>query len=455
MPLPYVLGATVTLSDVAQANLTVTFRNERTSETLTAITNSSGRALADASNFTSGYTYGDIITAFVNYTDYESSETHTTLVTEGGYNYTLALAAVPAVGALRYINLQDVYDHFGLTTTDISANQMLDMAIRTEFELDDELNTRFDSANSVTDEYHDRMTTDQVDYFLEHTPVQTLSKFEVNKSAEGQEESWVELVATVLDACDATTGWSATTDGEITLNSTVDENKEGDGCLNLIKSGATQTSVTFSKAMTSADFSDRDLILWFYLESMADLVATGSTAVEIRYGSSSSAYDYKQYDRSDLGTGWNSLSFRRTTATGTTGSPTVSECDYFAIIITYAAATTTVAAPDMRIDHIRLGESYDLDVDYETGRVRVTASVNDPEVGARQVRATYTWGRSSVPSIIEKVVVLMVGRMLMKSAIGKALMVGRDEFNPTTFNALDADIERILRRYRRMWIGNT
>jgi len=451
----FTLGVTVTDGGTVVENINVTFRNERTSELLTVNTNANGRAIDDANNFAAGYAYGDIITAYTIYTNKEASESHTTLSSEGGFQYTLALASVPSSQNLRYINLQDVYDYFNLTTDDISADKLLKIAIDIEFELDDEVNTKFDNANSITNELHDMITTDQTDFFLENKPVQTLTKFEVNRGIEGQAEVFVDLVHTQLDACDATTGWSATTDGSITLNSTVDENKEGDGALNLVKSGTANASVTFSKTMTSADFSTRTLSIWVYINSIADLVATGSTAVELRYGSSSSAYDSRTYDRSDLGTGFNNLSFNRDSADSTTGSPTPSAYTYFAIIITYAGASTTVAAPDMRIDDIRLGENSNLDITLETGRVRVTSSVNYPEKGANQVRATYTYGRSSVPNSIRRVVVLMTGRTMMKNTITKALFVGRDEFNPTVFNALNMDIERILKRYRNMWIDNT
>ena len=58
--MPYVIGVTLSQSGgSARANATVKLTNNRTGDTLTQTTNSSGQAIFDAANFDNGYELGD------------------------------------------------------------------------------------------------------------------------------------------------------------------------------------------------------------------------------------------------------------------------------------------------------------------------------------------------------------------------------------------------------------
>jgi hypothetical protein len=177
-----------------------------------------------------------------------------------------------------------------------------------------------------------------------------------------------------VDNADSTSGWSATTDGSVTLNTTTGQYVQGTGCLNLVKTGATVDNVTYSKTTSSLDYTSKDLWSWFYVDDL-DLLAA-SDAVEVRYGSDSSNYYYARYDKTALEEGSNWLKHSSSTADGTVGTPTITACAYYAIKITYAAASTTVSAPSIRLDHLQLASSDDYELSYDSGYPQVSLSGN-------------------------------------------------------------------------------
>lgn len=185
----------------------------------------------------------------------------------------------------------------------------------------------------------------------------TISKFSIGvgtttpAAADTDAEKPFSLSGTTVDLCEATTGWSATTDGSLTLNTTAQQYVEGSGALNLIKSGTANASVTFSKDTTSVDFTSKRIQFMFYVADTTKLAATG---VSIRFGSDASNYYQKDFATSTLSNGWNYLYFTSATATSTTGTPSLTAMDYTALVVNYLAASTTVAAPDMRMDNIIL-----------------------------------------------------------------------------------------------------
>lgn len=174
------------------------------------------------------------------------------------------------------------------------------------------------------------------------------------------------ITYTAVDDCNATTGWSATTDGSVALNTTSGEFIEGTGGLNLVKSGTTQTSVTFSKTTTSRNFTSQTLWSWLYINSTTYALLGAGTAVEIRFGSDSSNYYYKQYTAAALASGVNWLYFTSATATGTTGTPTITACDYYAVIITVNATSVTYTSNSVRLDHLQIAGATDYYMDLDS-----------------------------------------------------------------------------------------
>ena len=170
------------------------------------------------------------------------------------------------------------------------------------------------------------------------------------------------------DDCDAITGWSANGTNTISLNTTNGEFKEGTGCLNIIKSDTSSVDIEASKTITSLDFTDKKIWCWVYLDETDvydELETTG--AITLRYGSDSSNYYYKTFNKSDLIAGWNPLYFSVPSATGTTGTPTITACDYFYIKLTTTDATDVWVEKKVRLDYIRLASNDDYILTNMTG----------------------------------------------------------------------------------------
>lgn len=161
-----------------------------------------------------------------------------------------------------------------------------------------------------------------------------------------------------IDACDATTGWSGSTDASsITTNTT--SFKEGTASLNMGKSGTSSASVSYSKTVTGLDFTSKTLFGWVYIDDPADLISSG-TALSVRYGSDNSNYYQKDYDITDLDDGWNLISFTSSTVDSTTGTPVLTAMDYLAVVFYVDNASDTITHADLRMDDWKLGEDTDM-----------------------------------------------------------------------------------------------
>jgi len=200
MPIPYVVSGTVYQSDgsTALASATVYLRNETSNEVISTTTDSSGAYILDAANLTSGYLTGDVITVYVFYTNYEASRSHT--ITSGGVTgFNLTLVAVAGPGTLRYFTVQDFYDfmHFsdpneGDSITPLP-QEVVKIGASVEAEIDRKANRKFDTNSgsyyTATLEYHDALSL-QKDFFLFHTPIVSVTTFQVNQVEEGNAASW-------------------------------------------------------------------------------------------------------------------------------------------------------------------------------------------------------------------------------------------------------------------------
>lgn len=170
-----------------------------------------------------------------------------------------------------------------------------------------------------------------------------------------------------VTTCEATTNWTAGTDGAITTNSTT--YKQGTYSLNLTKSGATVDNVIwYNESLTSRDFTDKDLWGWIYIEDAAALAKLATTAaVEVRYGNDyNTNYYYYRYDNADLVVGWNIIKFSISDATEV-GTVTDASCDSLAIKLTYTATSDTTSEGDIVIDDFKLSSSGDYYKDFTSG----------------------------------------------------------------------------------------
>ena len=461
------------------ANINATLRNEHTNESETLTSNASGEIIWNVGNLPSGFAVGDNITVFALYQGFQqsfafeipslgnsvavkdNSGVSIGTATAGGLgNGVLILVAVPTAPSLRYFTVQEFLDHFNMrdysadAENGIKTQPIVLIGQGIELEIDNLTRTKFDSNSgayySVIDEYHDARFERQNNYYLKSTPVISMTKFEITQNSEGTNElTWKNLVHDQIDALDATTGWTATTDGSVTLNSTPSQISEGSAALNLVKSGATTAAVTYSNTLsTSYDFFDRSVYVDYYISDNTNLAATD--AIAFRFGTSSSNYYEQTYDRSQLASAaWNTLSFRRDdTGVTVTGSPGTSALSYFAIVVTTTASTTTIAAPDQRLDDLRLNEKNRINIDTDTGRVRITDSGDYAGKGKRHIRATYTYGRASVPADIKVLGILWTGQLLLGASFLRARI--NDKGGPTEaqLDWFESYKQMIINKYR-------
>src|SRR3990167_607933 len=472
---PYSISGQITDTDgsTALSNVRVVIRNERTNETLSTNTDSSGDYIFDIANFSSGYSNGDIVTVLVIYTNSEGSLEHTVVEGDGGAtDQDITLVDVPASDTLRYFTVQQFYDHNGFTLggeNTPSTNEVVLIGTQVEDELDRMCSTRFsDGAIELSVNY-----------------------------------------------CDATTGWSGSTDAVAIAVSTDDADyRTRTGALDLGKSGTTQAFFTYTNSsVTSRDFRNKYIAFFVKLDSLTGLrTIDNGSAIQVRYGSDSSNYYEKTWyqDGLEIISGWNLFYFKIDDREVTeTGAPDASDMTYFQIRFDTAATTTTFTAGTVVIDNIflvhenhfideyfdvtktrqwdfflqykpvdrlvrflinRADENQDISYDElreedneirvskDTGRVRIvdlTTSLADgqqifPSPGANQVRAAYIYGATQVPKEIRKLAIMMTTRDLMHSTVAKAIARGQDSFRSEHFTVLDTQIERILMRYRHL-----
>jgi len=429
---PYALGITVYDTDGSTpvANVSVTVRNDNTNKSLTGNTDSNGQVGFNLANLTLGWTSGDIISYFTLYAGYQAEGSF--VVTDiGGSTQTLTLVALPTAATLRYFTPQEFLDTFNLPTYDADPNNGLKPTVivkvgeSIEAHMDRLLKQKFDDNSGDYHVYSEEYYTAKVEqkvWYLKNIPVQSIQKFEINTDDAEDGESWKDIMYNMIDACNATTDWSASTDGAITLNTTNSKVLEGTGCLNITKTGATTASVTYSKTLsTSYDFTGKTFKASVYVEDLTELAASG-TAIQLRVGSSSSNYYSMNYTKADIGGGdWNTLTLTYGSSSddaGTTGTPEPGSIDYIAVVITYAASSTTVTAGDMRLDNITFNNVEDVNIDYNTGRVENLSST-DPSPGKNQVRVTYKQGLSSVPYDIKRLAILMTAQAFGSQALQK------------------------------------
>lgn len=463
---PFVLGITVYDTDgsTVMPNVRVVIRNETTNETSNNDTDAAGQVIFNlADDLTSGWTAGDIVSYWTLYQGYEAEGSFTTTDT-GGAQYTLTLVAKTVSPSLRYFTVQDFLDTFGLCTYEqdkasgVKTSTVVSVGQQMEKHLDNMTYRIWDNNDGdyypITDEYQTVKYYQKV-FFLENTPVESISRVEINVNLSTSAEDWKNIMYTLLDNCDATTDWAAGTDGAITLNTSNNEFNEGTGCLNITKTGATQTSVLFSKTLSSTfDFSGTTVKFDFYCADITELTSSG-TAFEIRIGTDASNYYAYAFQKNKVGQGsWNTFSLifdSDDSNASTTGSPEPTLCDYIAVNVTYAASSTTVAAGDMRLDYIRFNNKEDLNIDYNNGRIQLSGSSDYfTEPGKDQIRFTYKHGKSSVPYDIKRCAILMTGKAFSKRTL-QGLNIKTNEISglssaPQIANIDDEEIKMIIER---------
>jgi len=204
----HVLTITVYESDgtTAQASAAVTITDETTSETQSVDTNAQGQAIFNLSNFSSGWTVGDLISVNAVYVGSDASDQFTATDT-GSTAVSLTLVASTSSASLRYFNTPEFYTTFDLsnyttdTTNGIREARITEIGAGVEAEIDNMFNTKFDdndgSYYTATDEYHNANSY-QNTWWLKNAPVQSITSFSINEALPGESEDWNDLKDTDL-----------------------------------------------------------------------------------------------------------------------------------------------------------------------------------------------------------------------------------------------------------------
>ena len=87
-------------------------------------------------------------------------------------------------------------------------------------------------------------------------------------------------------------------------------------------------------------------------------------------------------------------------------------------------------------------------IDKITGRIKIIDSGELPEVGARHVRITYTFGRSTVPQDIKELAIMMTGRKMVQAAFMKSRILKLDDTTTGDISEFTNFKKRIIRKYR-------
>jgi len=415
-------------------NVQVTLRQEATNESLEETSNASGEVVFNLADYPSGWTVGDIVTAYIFYKSYTAEVSHTT-TSGGGVTLSLTLVASPSAPSLRYYAPQDFLDYFNMLTYNadpengVKMQQLIKIGEMVEGGIDDDTGTKFDdndgSYYSITEEFHDAERNQAV-YNATRLPIQELKGFFVNTSGESSTPNWDNIAYDSIDPCSVTTNWSGTSaNSEVTLsiNSNPNNANEGTACLYIAKAGTNDTTLTIERTnITARRFEDKTLKIDVYMDDTTEFAS--SSAVTLKFGSSASAYYQKTFDRTSFSNGWNTveMDFDDTDVT-VTGNPDLTACDYFVIILELVGATTELTAGDARLDDLRFDENYELDVKNARGEISITDSKNYPEKGKNQVKMEYTYGRSTVPLDIKELAIMetglrMFGASFLRSKIG-------------------------------------
>jgi hypothetical protein len=172
-----------------------------------------------------------------------------------------------------------------------------------------------------------------------------------------KEQGWFTADDNVIDDCEATTGWANVSNTTISLNSGFCI--EGSYSLNVEKSGTTSQVAAIEKMTTSVDFTGNDITLAVYIIDSTTLAVLGDPgddeAIRIRLGSDSSNYYEWNITQSSLAVGWNIIGpLNSTNADSTTGSPTLTACDYTYLAAVSTQNSDTWSAGDLSFDSIRM-----------------------------------------------------------------------------------------------------
>ena len=158
--------------------------------------------------------------------------------------------------------------------------------------------------------------------------------------------------ATVVNAMDTTTGWTAGR-GSISLNTTTFQ--EGTGAINLIKDVQDVAYNYMNTDVTSSNFTGKILNYYMYVKDQTTLDKLSAVYLFIGTTNLDTARFEYHKPASELTIGWNVISFDVSDPDATTGSPDIEAIDKIRININTNLATDTTVAGDIIFDYLNYG----------------------------------------------------------------------------------------------------
>jgi hypothetical protein len=187
---------------------------------------------------------------------------------------------------------------------------------------------------------------------------------------------------TSIDAMDATTGWTCTSGGLVSLNTTT--KYEGTGSINLYKTGNAY-DVTMYKAISSFNFTGKVFSLWLYIKDTAvydKLLNTfGALSIELGSTAGGATNKYQYYwskSTSNLASSvgnWVKFSCSQNNPYFTVGSPNAAAIIYVAIKFPLLNYSTMFAAGDIIIDKLGYADSIKTITSATTDTTAITSKV--------------------------------------------------------------------------------
>jgi len=102
--------------------------------------------------------------------------------------------------------------------------------------------------------------------------------------------------------------------------------------------------------------------------------------------------------------------------------------------------------------------SNEIVIDLQTGRVEIINTAKYPDVGPRQVRVTYTFGRSTTPTDIRMLAIIETGIRMMGATFIRSKIKNFDEIDitlPTDLFSFQQYRTNVIRKYKNYIISST
>lgn len=159
----------------------------------------------------------------------------------------------------------------------------------------------------------------------------------------------------------------------------------------------------------------------------------------------------------------NKIAYTGKGATSFTGCTGVTAHDTGKTVYPYVIEiSTTEPGSEPSWEVLTPGDEYDLDLNI--GRVHVYSFGNtvssyslsaSPDGVPNRFRATYIYGKSTIPSDIKRVELMIASRDLLHMAVRKAHSMGMNNFTPSMIDVDEVWILQTYARYRNIQMGNT